>query len=186
MQLILIKKGEVMNSLERIILDRNALKKVLDAEKAKGKKVVFTNGCFDILHRGHIDYMEKSKAYGDILVVALNTDASVKRLGKGSARPFNNLDDRAFHMAGLRSIDYVTQFDEDTPMEILQVLRPDVIVKGGDYSIPEIVGSDFVMGYGGKAYSIPFVEGCSTTSWLASVQEKLEIEAREKKSSKAG
>lgn len=175
-----MNKGELMKSADRIILDRYALKEILDAEKAKGKKVVFTNGCFDILHRGHIDYMEKSKLYGDILVVALNTDASVKRLGKGSARPFNNINDRAFHMAGLRSVDYVTQFNEDTPMEILQILRPDVIVKGGDYSIAEIVGSDFVMAYGGAAHSIPFVEGCSTTSWLASVQKKLEIEASEK------
>lgn len=174
-----------MNSRERIILNWEELKTKLDAEKAAGKKVVFTNGCFDILHRGHIDYMEKSKAHGDILVVALNTDESVKRQGKGTARPFNNLDNRAFHMAGLRSVDYVTQFDEDTPQSLVEFLCPDVIVKGGDYTIDQIVGADFVMANGGEAHSIPFVEGCSTTSWLASVQEKLELEARKRAEEKA-
>lgn len=169
-----------MNSTDRIILDRNELKTILDAEKAAGKKVVFTNGCFDILHRGHVDYMERAKAYGDILVVAINTDESVKRLDKGTSRPLNPLKERALHMAALRSVDYVTQFDEDTPKEIVELLIPNVMTKGGDYTIDTMVGSDTVLANGGEAYCIPFVDGYSTTNWLEGVYTKLTQEKAEK------
>jgi rfaE bifunctional protein nucleotidyltransferase chain/domain len=162
-----------MTIADHIIFDHQALQQKLSTLQKEGKKIVFTNGCFDILHRGHMDYMEKSREKGDILVVALNTDASVKRLGKGEARPFNNLDERAFHMAALRSVDFVTAFDEDTPMEVVEILLPDVVIKGGDYDVNTFVGSEFIRNRGGEAYIIPFVEGYSTTKWLKMVQSKL-------------
>lgn len=165
-----------MHIEDRIIYNWDTLRDILKDQQKNGKKVVFTNGCFDILHRGHMDYMEKSKQKGDLLVVALNTDNSVKRLGKGESRPFNNLDERAFHMAALRSVDYVTCFDEDTPKEIVETLLPDVVVKGGDYNVNTFVGSEFTRNRGGEAYVIPFVEGYSTTSWLKMVKEKLDRE----------
>ncbi len=162
-----------MHIEDRIIYDWQSLKNILETQQKMGKKVVFTNGCFDILHRGHMDYMEKSREKGDLLVVALNTDESVKRQGKGEDRPFNNLAERAFHMAYLRSVDYVTSFNEDTPKEIVETLLPDVIVKGADYDVNTFVGSEFTRNRGGEAFVIPFVEGYSTTSWLKMVKEKL-------------
>ena len=162
-----------MHIEDRIIYDWQSLKNILETQQKMGKKVVFTNGCFDILHRGHMDYMEKSREKGDLLVVALNTDESVKRQGKGEDRPFNNLAERAFHMAALRSVDYVTSFNEDTPKEIVETLLPAVIVNGADYDVNTFVGSEFTRNRGGEAFVIPFVEGYSTTNWLKMVKEKL-------------
>lgn len=162
-----------MHIENRIIYDWNKLKNILETHQKKGEKVVFTNGCFDILHRGHMDYMEKAREKGNLLVVALNTDESVKRLDKGEDRPFNNLAERAFHMAALRSVDYVTSFNEDTPKEVVETLQPDVVVKGGDYDVNTFVGSEFTRNRGGEAFVIPFVEGYSTTKWLEMVKEKL-------------
>lgn len=165
-----------MKVADKIITNWAELKSKLDALKAEEKTIAFTNGCFDILHRGHIDYLEKSKEKGDVLVVALNTDESVKRLGKGESRPLNPFSERAFHMAGLQSIDFVTEFNEDTPKEIIEFLLPDVVIKGGDYDVNTFVGSEFTRNRGGKAFIIQFVDGFSTTKWLEGVYEKISAE----------
>lgn len=126
------------------------------------KKIVFTNGCFDILHRGHVEYLYFAKAQGDVLVVAVNSDDSVRRL-KGEGRPVNNLEDRMTVLSALEMVDYVTFFEEDTPYEIISKLKPHIIVKGGDYKPEEVVGKDVVESYGGKVVIAPFVKGYSTT-----------------------
>ncbi len=131
--------------------------------QVSGEKVVFTNGCFDILHPGHVAYMKQAKALGDRLIVAVNTDASVKRL-KGEKRPINNLEHRMAVLEGIGAIDWVTWFDEDTPKEIIEALSPDVLVKGGDYTIESIVGAEHVLSHGGEVKVLTFVDGYSTTS----------------------
>lgn len=128
------------------------------------KPVVFTNGVFDVLHRGHVTYLEQARALGASLVVALNTDASAKRLGKGADRPLNNELDRAVVMAALQSVSLVTWFDEDTPLEMISMLKPDVLVKGGDYDMRKLAETTVVESYGGRALAIPFVDGYSTTA----------------------
>lgn len=130
--------------------------------KQEGKKLVFTNGCFDIIHRGHVSYLNRAKALGDYLVVALNSDDSVRRL-KGEGRPINKLEDRAFVVANLKAVDFVVSFDEDTPFEIISEIIPDVLVKGGDWQVDQIIGRDVVEANGGKVYSLPYVENYSTT-----------------------
>ena len=134
------------------------------------KPVVFTNGVFDVLHRGHVTYLEQARALGGSLVVALNTDASAKRLGKGADRPLNNELDRAVVMAALASVSLVTWFDEDTPLELIGVLKPDVLVKGGDYDMRKLAETAVVEGYGGKALAIPFVDGYSTTALVQKIR----------------
>ena len=129
----------------------------------KGDKVVFTNGCFDILHLGHIDYLEKAKALGDQLVIGLNSDASVKQL-KGETRPVNEEFARARMLAALGFVDAVCVFGEETPKELIEFILPDVLVKGGDYTVNTIVGADAVMKNGGKVLTIDLVEGFSTTN----------------------
>jgi rfaE bifunctional protein nucleotidyltransferase chain/domain len=139
--------------------------------KLKNDKVVFTNGCFDILHKGHVTYLSKAADLGNKLVVAINTDASVKRLGKGDDRPVNPEEARAFVLSALGFIDMVVLFDNDTPLELIQELKPDVLVKGADYDPNEtdssskkyIVGSDVVRSYGGSVEAISLVDGFSTT-----------------------
>lgn len=126
------------------------------------QKVVFTNGCFDVLHRGHVTYLAQARDLGDCLVVGLNTDASVKRL-KGESRPINCDNDRAFVLAALSSIDYIVLFEEDTPKNLIEQIKPDILVKGGDYQIDNIVGADFVLKNGGQVLTIPFVDGYSST-----------------------
>jgi D-glycero-beta-D-manno-heptose 1-phosphate adenylyltransferase len=126
--------------------------------------VVFTNGVFDVLHRGHATYLAQARELGASLVVALNTDASARRLGKGPERPLNRQDDRAAMLAALESVSLVTFFDEDTPMELIRELRPAVLVKGGDYDMSRLAEAQFVTSYGGRALAIPFVAGYSTTS----------------------
>jgi rfaE bifunctional protein nucleotidyltransferase chain/domain len=128
------------------------------------KPVVFTNGVFDVLHRGHVMYLAQARELGASLVVALNTDASARRLGKGPDRPLNDEHDRAVLMASLECVSLVTFFDEDTPLELIRELRPDILVKGGDYDMDKLAESQFVRGYGGRALAIPFVQGYSTTS----------------------
>jgi rfaE bifunctional protein nucleotidyltransferase chain/domain len=128
--------------------------------------VVFTNGVFDILHRGHVEYLYAARALGDALVVGVNTDASTKRLGKGGDRPINGEEDRALVLAGLGCVDAVTLFDEDTPRELVAVLLPDVLVKGGDYTVDTVAGAEEVMAAGGRVEIIPLVPGRSTTSIL--------------------
>ena len=133
--------------------------------------VVFTNGVFDVLHRGHASYLAQARSLGGSLVVALNSDASAKRLGKGPDRPLNNELDRAALMAALESVSLVTWFDEDTPLEIITELRPDVLVKGGDYDMSKLAETKVVEGYGGRAQAIPFVDGYSTTALVKKIRQ---------------
>ncbi|MDH4150917.1 MAG: D-glycero-beta-D-manno-heptose 1-phosphate adenylyltransferase [Betaproteobacteria bacterium] len=134
------------------------------------RPLVFTNGVFDILHRGHVTYLAQARALGASLVVALNSDASARRLGKGSDRPINTLADRAAVIAALACVDLATWFDADTPLELILALKPDVLVKGGDWKPETIVGADAVRGWGGTVHSIPFAHQRSTTELLARVR----------------
>ena len=133
--------------------------------------VVFTNGVFDVLHRGHVTYLANARAVGGSLVVALNTDASARRLGKGPDRPLNNEQDRAIVIAALESVSLVTWFDEDTPVQLLSELRPQVYVKGGDYDMRKLAETALVEGYGGRAVAIPFVDGYSTTNLVQRIKK---------------
>lgn len=135
------------------------------------RPVVFTNGCFDILHRGHATYLAQARALGASLVVAVNTDASVKRLGKGGDRPLNGLEDRMAVLAALECVSLVTWFDEDTPIERIREVRPDVLVKGGDWPVDSIVGAREVLGWGGTVHSIPFVHERSTTALVGRIRQ---------------
>jgi len=130
--------------------------------KKQGKKIVFTNGCFDIIHPGHVIYLAEAKKMGDILFLGLNSDASVKRL-KGEKRPILNENERATILSHLEMIDFVCIFDDDTPYELIKIVKPDILVKGGDWSVENIVGRDIVESYGGKVVNIPYLEGKSTT-----------------------
>ena len=134
------------------------------------RPVVFTNGVFDVLHCGHAIYLAQARQLGASLVVALNTDASAKRLGKGPDRPLNNQQDRAALLAALESVSLVTWFDEDTPLELITELKPDVLVKGGDYDMRKLAETAVVESYGGKALAIPFVEGYSTTALVKKIR----------------
>ena len=151
-------------SIEEMKLIRNEL-------KAAGKKVVFTNGCFDILHPGHLDYLAKAKAMGDVLVVGLNSDQSVTRL-KGEKRPIMPQADRAVMLAGLKSVDYVVVFEDDTPFFIISELIPDILVKGGDWAIENIVGKDIVEAHGGEVKNISFVSFTSTTNVIQEIVKR--------------
>lgn len=135
-----------------------------DIEK-RINKIVFTNGCFDILHRGHVEYLQKSKALGDLLVVGINSDASVKRL-KGNSRPINNEQDREFMLKSLECVDEVLVFNEDTPLNIIESLRPNIITKGGDYTVEEVVGHDIVP----ETYIISLTNGYSTTNFIERIR----------------
>ncbi len=144
---------------EIFIKSWDEIAKITDQFRKNGKKIVFTNGCFDILHLGHVKYLEKARSFGDVLIVGLNNDASVRRL-KGAARPINPEFDRAYLLAALSAVDYVVLFGEDTPYELIRLIRPDVLVKGGDYAGKEVVGSDIA----GEVRLVDFVQGKSTTS----------------------
>jgi len=150
-------------SLERAIAQINDWKK-------HGKKVVFSNGCFDILHAGHVDYLEKAKALGDCLVIGLNSDDSVSRI-KGPLRPIINEEFRAILLSGLACVDMVVIFNEDTPYELINALLPDILVKGKDYEISNIVGADIVMQHGGKVETIELTEGLSTSTIIKKIQQ---------------
>ena len=134
------------------------------------RPLVFTNGCFDILHRGHVHYLQQSRELGASLVVGLNTDESVRRLGKDPSRPINALADRMAVIASLRCVDQVVGFDEDTPLELVLEIRPDVLVKGGDWAIPDIVGGKEVQGWGGAVHSLEFEFDRSTTSLIEAIR----------------
>lgn len=139
------------------------LLQALKIEREKGKSIVFTNGCFDILHKGHVDYLAKAADKGDVLVVAVNADESVKRLGKSPSRPIQDQDARAYLIAALESVSYVFLFFEDTPKEVIDQIIPNVLVKGSDYKAEDIVGYDTVIQNGGKVETIDFIPGYSTS-----------------------
>jgi D-beta-D-heptose 1-phosphate adenylyltransferase (EC 2.7.7.-) len=146
------------------------LKELLELlEKVRGKKkIVFTNGCFDILHAGHADYLNKAKSLGDILVVGINSDASVRRI-KGEKRPILPQQMRAYLLDNLKPVDYVVIFEEDTPLELIKAIKPDVLVKGADWDLERIVGADFVLSYGGRVERIPFSFEISTSKIIERV-----------------
>ncbi|MCF8209589.1 MAG: adenylyltransferase/cytidyltransferase family protein [Rhodoferax sp.] len=154
-------------SLLTKICDRNALANAL---ARLPRPWVFTNGVFDVLHRGHVMYLAQARELGASLIVALNTDASVRRLGKGDDRPLNNQSDRAVVMAGQQAVDLVTWFDEDTPVEVIAAIRPDLLVKGGDYDMVTLPETALVESWGGRALSLPFVSGYSTTRLLEKIR----------------
>lgn len=134
------------------------------------RPLVFTNGCFDILHRGHVTYLAQARALGASLLVGVNSDASVGRLGKGAGRPINGLEDRMALLAALESVSLVTWFDEDTPLKLIRAVQPDVLVKGGDWAPQNIVGADLVLARGGQVHSIPFRHQRSTSATLAKIR----------------
>lgn len=152
------------------IMSRDALAGVMRARQERGDRIVFTNGCFDILHPGHVTYLAAARTLGDALVVGLNSDASVRRL-KGPKRPVLDERERATVLSHLEMIDFVCIFDEDTPYELISTLQPDVLVKGGDWDVSGIVGRDIVEARGGRVLSIPFVEGKSTTGIIERILE---------------
>lgn len=137
--------------------------------KNKDKKIVFTNGCFDILHKGHVTYLAEAKKLGDLLVIGVNSDASVKRL-KGSERPINNEDDRSYVLSQLKSVDFTEIFTEDTPLNLILKVKPKVLVKGGDWKIDQIVGAKEVIQAGGEVFSLNFVDGYSTSAIINKIQ----------------
>jgi rfaE bifunctional protein nucleotidyltransferase chain/domain len=149
----------------------NQLVQIRQSAKKQGKKVVFTNGCFDILHRGHVHYLKKAKELGDILIVGLNSDESVKKV-KGEKRPIVSEDDRAFVLSALDCVDYVCIFDEETPEELIKKLVPDVLVKGADWEKEDIVGKDIVEKSGGQVVTIPEVEGKSTKNIIQTIIDR--------------
>ncbi len=152
----------------RYITDRRRLRHLITRLKYEKKRIVFTNGCFDIMHTGHTAYLEAAKAMGDTLIVGLNTDASVRAI-KGSKRPINDEVSRASVLLSLRAVDYVCLFSEPTPLDIIKIVKPDTLVKGGDWDIKDIVGGDFVKTYHGSVVSIPVVNHVSTTQIIEKI-----------------
>jgi D-beta-D-heptose 7-phosphate kinase/D-beta-D-heptose 1-phosphate adenosyltransferase len=144
------------------------LRPLLGILQATGKKIVFTNGCFDLIHTGHTRYLAKAKSFGDLLIVAVNSDSSVRMI-KGEKRPINTQAERAEILAALESVDFVTIFDEPDPHKIISDLQPDVLVKGGDWPIEKIIGRDIVEARGGKVVNVPYVEGASTTGIIEKI-----------------
>ncbi|NQW26843.1 MAG: D-glycero-beta-D-manno-heptose 1-phosphate adenylyltransferase [Flammeovirgaceae bacterium] len=155
----------MLASTQNKIIPLETAQVIIEAWKKDQQKIVFTNGCFDILHLGHIDYLEKAKAKGDKLVLGLNSDHSVQRL-KGDSRPINKIKARSRMMAALAFVDLVIIFEEDTPLTLIEHLMPDVLVKGGDYEIGNIVGANIVLAKGGTVETITFTEGYSTTKLI--------------------
>ncbi len=152
-----------MRLAEEKIKTKGQIKKIVRNLRSSTKKIVFTNGCFDILHYGHVYYLEQARLLGDVLIVGVNSDASVRRL-KGPQRPINKLRDRMYVLAGLEAVDYVVSFREDTPLSLIVEIKPDVLVKGGDWEIEQIVGAKEVLSWGGEVRTITFKKGRSTTA----------------------
>lgn len=155
---------------DKRIMDLVSVQRLCNIWRLKGDRIVFTNGCFDILHRGHVEYLQEAAAMGDRLVIGLNSDSSVKRQNKGPERPLNDEQSRAKVLAALRLVDAVVIFDQDTPLELIQAVGPDVLVKGGDWSEDRIVGADLVKARGGEVRSLKLVEGFSTTSLVEKIR----------------
>lgn len=146
------------------------LSKIIRKLKKEKKRIVFTNGCFDILHYGHVQYLQDARRKGDVLVVAVNSDASIRRI-KGASRPIVDEQDRVRVIAGLESVDYVVLFNEDTPLSVIRALKPQILVKGADWSVKDIVGRDIVRAYGGKVVTVNLIPGRSTTSLIKKIAE---------------
>jgi len=159
------------NQLKEKLVSQDQALKELKAWREKNKKIVFTNGCFDIIHPGHINYLSQARDLGDILVLGLNTDQSVRRLNKGSNRPINDERTRAYVLAGLASVDLIVFFDEETPYNLIKLLQPNVLVKGKDYEVEKIIGYDILKENGGEVITIPFLEGYSTSSLIKKIIE---------------
>ena len=155
------------------IKERKEIRRIAEGLKAEGKRIVFTNGCFDLLHVGHVRYLEQAKALGDILIVGINGNHSVRGL-KGPLRPILPVEDRAEILSGLGCIDYITVFDEPTPLELITLLKPHVLVKGGDWTKDEVIGSEVVEGLDGKVVLLPFVEGSSTSNLIETILKRHE------------
>ncbi len=160
--------GRIPSPAQAKIRSLSDLVPLLGILRATGKRIVFTNGCFDLIHTGHTRYLATARSFGDMLVVAVNSDASVRSL-KGDNRPINGQDDRAETLAALESVDFVTIFDEPDPHKVISILQPDVLVKGGDWPIEKIIGRDVVEARGGRVVSVPFVEGQSTTGIIEKI-----------------
>lgn len=160
-----------MRNPDSKLLNRANVVEVISSWKQQGLRIVFTNGCFDILHEGHVRYLNEASRLGDRLLIGLNADASVTRL-KGPERPINPQESRAYVLAGLECVDAVILFDEDTPLQLIQLLEPEVLVKGGDWEVQQIVGSEFVIQKGGQVFSLPFYNGFSTSSIEAKIKNK--------------
>ena len=150
----------------------NEIAELVDKLKDQSKKIVFTNGCFDIIHAGHVQYLSEAKALGDILIIGLNSDSSVKRL-KGNDRPVNDQTNRATVIGAMKPVDYVVIFEEDTPFEIIKVVQPDILVKGGDWTENNIVGADIVKSNGGKVISLPYWDGLSTSNTINAMSKSI-------------
>jgi D-glycero-beta-D-manno-heptose 1-phosphate adenylyltransferase len=157
-----------IENIQRKILSGEELNRWLAVARFKSRKIVFTNGCFDVLHRGHVDYLAKASELGDLLLVGINTDASVRKL-KGPARPYLDEETRAFILAALGFVSAVVLFTEETPYSLIRQVRPDVLVKGGEYKIEEIVGHDLVTGWGGKVLTIDMTPGFSSTAVIGKI-----------------
>lgn len=155
------------------IKEREVLCKIVDGLRREGKRIVFTNGCFDLLHVGHVRYLEQSKALGDVLVVGINSDPSVRQL-KGSLRPIMPVDERAEILSGLGCVDYVTIFEEPTPLELIKRINPNILVKGSDWTREEVVGREVVEAQGGKVILLPLVEGSSTSRIIETILKRHE------------
>jgi D-beta-D-heptose 7-phosphate kinase/D-beta-D-heptose 1-phosphate adenosyltransferase len=162
---------EEMFRTSHTVLQNNDLKKIVDLAKSTGKTVVFTNGCFDIIHGGHIEFLEKAKALGDILILGLNSDESVRSI-KGEGRPIKTQNERANILSALKYINYITIFDEKTPENLIRQIKPDILVKGDDYKVDDVVGKEIVEGYGARVELIPIVKGLSTTNTVEQILEK--------------
>ena len=159
-----------VTTTDRRIVDLTNVKRLCNIWRMKGDRIVFTNGCFDILHRGHVEYLQEAASLGDRLVIGVNSDASVKRQGKGPERPLNDQDSRAKVLAALRLVDAVVIFDEDTPLALIEAIVPDVLVKGGDWTEDRIVGGDIVRKNGGEVRSLKLVDGFSTTALVEKIR----------------
>jgi len=155
---------------DRRVVDLIILQRLCNVWRMKGDRIVFTNGCFDILHHGHVEYLQEAAALGDRLVIAVNSDASVRRQGKGSDRPLNEEQSRAKVLAALRLVDAVIIFEDDTPLALIKAIVPDVLVKGGDWPVERIVGADVVMAAGGEVRSLKLVDGFSTTALVEKIR----------------
>ncbi len=161
--------------IQRMVIDISELSPVIMSLRQAGKRIVFTNGCFDIIHVGHVRYLSEARRLGDVLVVGLNSDASVRMI-KGPVRPVVPQGERAEVLSSLKPVDYVVIFDEPDPYNTISVVRPDILVKGGDWPVDKIIGRDIVESYGGTVCTIPFIEGASSTNIIESIIRKHRVD----------